>query len=295
MKKSLAIVLTSAFILGMLTGCCREHQWVEASCSTPKTCVVCGKTEGDPLQHQWSTATCSTPMTCSLCDITQGQTLPHTEGTPATYQSGALCSVCGQEMSSPLQAEFDEKNITGTFIEINTPAPYKTACYDDPTLSTTGTVAVIDYRRFPSDESHEAKDGYEWITYTWEATMGDTTSNEHGYMMGPIINDFYTIKDFTDSFTVVDDLAGIASFTVNMDGTLYGDCICEWGNWDWGNGWYDKGDGTSQITGTATTYLLVPAGYDGIVSGLRNRQLDWPDGSYIYDINDPDALFFRCN
>ena len=39
------------FALGYCTG---EHEWTDATCETPKTCSVCGKTEGDPLGHDWN-------------------------------------------------------------------------------------------------------------------------------------------------------------------------------------------------------------------------------------------------
>ena len=31
-----------------------EHVWIEATCTAPKTCAVCGATEGDALSHDWS-------------------------------------------------------------------------------------------------------------------------------------------------------------------------------------------------------------------------------------------------
>ena len=33
-----------------------EHSWTEATCTMPKTCTVCGETEGEALGHQWSEA-----------------------------------------------------------------------------------------------------------------------------------------------------------------------------------------------------------------------------------------------
>ena len=37
----------------------RLHQWVDATCTTPKTCFVCGLTEGKPLGHQLRFGTCT--------------------------------------------------------------------------------------------------------------------------------------------------------------------------------------------------------------------------------------------
>lgn len=34
----------------MLTGCGHEHTWADATCTEPKTCSVCGETEGEVLE-----------------------------------------------------------------------------------------------------------------------------------------------------------------------------------------------------------------------------------------------------
>ena len=47
------------FALGYCTG---EHTWEDATCETPKTCSVCGKTEGEALGHNWDANS-----TCTVC------------------------------------------------------------------------------------------------------------------------------------------------------------------------------------------------------------------------------------
>ena len=54
-----------------------NHTWVAADCGTPKTCSVCGATEGNPLGHDWIAADCDTPKTCSACGETEGARLGH--------------------------------------------------------------------------------------------------------------------------------------------------------------------------------------------------------------------------
>ena len=49
------------------------HDWVEATCTEPKTCSRCGETEGEPLGHNWIEATYETPKTCSRCGATEGE------------------------------------------------------------------------------------------------------------------------------------------------------------------------------------------------------------------------------
>jgi len=40
------------------------HRWKDATCTSPKTCTVCGVTEGEMLAHGWEDATCTSPKTC---------------------------------------------------------------------------------------------------------------------------------------------------------------------------------------------------------------------------------------
>lgn len=69
------------------------HQWEEATCTEPKTCSVCGKTEGEALGHKWKKATCEEPKICSVCGETEGEALGH-KWKPATCTEPKTCSVC---------------------------------------------------------------------------------------------------------------------------------------------------------------------------------------------------------
>ena len=71
------------------------HTWVEADCETPKTCSVCGETEGEALGHTWVDADCETPKTCSVCGETEGEALGHT-WVEADCVTPKTCSVCGK-------------------------------------------------------------------------------------------------------------------------------------------------------------------------------------------------------
>lgn len=51
------------------------HTWVDANCTAPKTCSVCGKTEGAALGHQWQEADYQNPKTCLSCGATEGDPL----------------------------------------------------------------------------------------------------------------------------------------------------------------------------------------------------------------------------
>ena len=71
------------------------HSWNEATCTVPKTCKVCGETEGEPLGHSWNEATCTVPKTCEICGETEGEALGHS-WIEATMTEPKTCEVCGE-------------------------------------------------------------------------------------------------------------------------------------------------------------------------------------------------------
>ena len=76
-----------------------EHIWVDANCTTPKTCEKCLETDGDPIGHipNVDDGDCTTEITCSVCgEVTAAANASHTGGT-ATCARRAKCEVCGTE------------------------------------------------------------------------------------------------------------------------------------------------------------------------------------------------------
>lgn len=88
-------------VCGETEGSALEHAWNNATCTSPKTCSICGTTEGSVLGHTWNNATCTSPKTCSICGATEGSTLSHS-WIDATYDTPKTCSVCGETTGSPL-------------------------------------------------------------------------------------------------------------------------------------------------------------------------------------------------
>lgn len=78
-----------------------NHNWIEATCTDPRTCSICGEIEGVPLGHTWLEATCTEPKTCSICGETEGEPLGHT-WLEATCTESKTCSVCGESEGEPL-------------------------------------------------------------------------------------------------------------------------------------------------------------------------------------------------
>lgn len=101
------------------------HLWEDATCSAPKTCKLCGKTEGEKLEHEWLEATCNYPERCSLCGVTQGTTV-HT-WLPATCLEPETCSGCRRTKGSALghdwiEATYDDPETCSRCGKIGGPA-----------------------------------------------------------------------------------------------------------------------------------------------------------------------------
>ena len=81
----------------LLTGCHMKHEWKEATCTDPRTCIVGNETEGEPLGHVWLEATCKAPRTCEVCGETTGEPVAHTweEADCATPRTCAVCHIPG--------------------------------------------------------------------------------------------------------------------------------------------------------------------------------------------------------
>lgn len=142
MKKKHAIILVSVALLivvaltlfFVLKGCDNgkvadcQHQWSEATCTEPKTCLICNATEGEALghdwqgenprvcarcgatdgstdatacAHEWTEATCTEPKTCTLCKKTEGTALGH-KWQDATCSEPKTCTVCHVTEGDPL-------------------------------------------------------------------------------------------------------------------------------------------------------------------------------------------------
>lgn len=69
---------------------CKEHTWEEASCTAPKTCSVCGATEGEPAPHTGGTATCTEQAICEMCQSPYGEIDPDNHN-----YVDYICTRCG--------------------------------------------------------------------------------------------------------------------------------------------------------------------------------------------------------
>lgn len=59
----IAIIGIGLAIIGGIGFYTCYHTWNAATCTRPRTCSICGKTEGESKGHTWSNATCTKPQT----------------------------------------------------------------------------------------------------------------------------------------------------------------------------------------------------------------------------------------
>ena len=104
------IILLAGITLSLI-GCGHKHQWVDATCTLPKTCSECGKTEGEPLGHDWADATCTEPKTCKVCGATEGEPLGH-HWLAATCYDPLICKVCGVKKGEALGHKWKDATCT---------------------------------------------------------------------------------------------------------------------------------------------------------------------------------------
>ena len=125
------------------------HDWKEADCTTPKTCKVCGTTEGSALGHTPNADDndCTTAVTCSKCGtVTTEAKDAHTPNADdGNCLTAVTCSICG--------------TVTTEAKEAHTPNADDGNCLTAVTCSICGTVTT------------EAKDAH-----TPNADDGDCTT-----------------------------------------------------------------------------------------------------------------------
>lgn len=93
--KKIALVLLLLCLVCALTACSCDHEWQEASCEAPKTCTLCGETEGEVLPHVWNEATCVNPKFCRNCSIIEGEVPTGHQWQDLENNCFQICSVCG--------------------------------------------------------------------------------------------------------------------------------------------------------------------------------------------------------
>ncbi|MEG0836236.1 MAG: hypothetical protein RR413_12425 [Christensenellaceae bacterium] len=117
MKRILLSIFTLIGIFA-LAGCQHTHQWVEATCISPKTCSTCDETEGEALGHQWIEATCTAPKMCSVCHTTEGSKKAHTVSSGEGIPKCTECNEFVVELTAK-DVQYDMGNNVNQYFTLN--------------------------------------------------------------------------------------------------------------------------------------------------------------------------------
>lgn len=93
------LVLIAFAIVGVIAIYMCYHRWNDATCTKPRTCSICRKTEGEAMGHKWGDATCTKPQMCTVCNETKGKELGHDPDTWSTIKE-ATCTAVGENEST---------------------------------------------------------------------------------------------------------------------------------------------------------------------------------------------------
>lgn len=166
------------------------HEWSDATCTEPKTCSVCGRTQGEPTGHEWIDATCTEPKTCSKCGGAEGDALGHGEWKWQTTKKATLeelgekqriCPACGavSETKKTYFYDLTDSDVALYASVLDTYNSLKASHMNPDSFELLGAVAKPDGKRTTICVSYVG--GGEKLTdYFWKDTYEKEVSNRFG-------------------------------------------------------------------------------------------------------------------
>lgn len=196
--KILALLLLVGAIIS-LTACECKHEWKEATCLTPKTCNLCGVTEGKTGEHNYVDATCQSPKCCTICDATEGEPLEH------EYKDGFCIYCCAKD--SDYFAAATQEFINGYKNTEN----YGFTNNDD--MLTWVEITSYDIKKGASNATYEEQ-GYEHCIYKFKAGTLYSYSRYEG-------KEGVTNKDVTQDLKYTLNYTVVNNDTANVNGKTW--------------------------------------------------------------------------
>ena len=88
------------------------HDWNAADCDTPKTCSICGATEGEALGHtaEADDGNCTTDIKCATCGtvLTSGKTQHVAHADDGDCTTPVTCTACSTVVTEAKSHDFSE-------------------------------------------------------------------------------------------------------------------------------------------------------------------------------------------
>lgn len=126
--KQLSVIVTVVLLIVSMTGCnirqelrratC-QHQWQKSTCLAPRTCTLCGLTEGKVRAHEYANTACNAAQPCIYCGTMDG-----IEYTHEWRNNCKICKHCGYD-ARPADDRFMDKLVLGleSRFALNPPDP----------------------------------------------------------------------------------------------------------------------------------------------------------------------------
>ena len=176
------------------------HDWNAATCTSAKTCKVCGATEGAATGHSWNAATCTSAKTCKVCGATEGSATGHSYSNDTDLE----CNSCG----------------------------YVRGYWSEWTDNGTSAVSETATREVKTDTVTVTAPQYRYSRTVWYSSSGTYSSSKRppsGYTEGTVKKGSKTYRwdysDWYDTAIAVEWVyyngSSTATSTYNCGGTIY--------------------------------------------------------------------------
>lgn len=182
------------------------HSWTPATCTAPKTCSVCGATEGGALGHNWSAATCTTPKTCSVCGQTEGSANGH------NYQNG-VCAVCGVKKIGTISLPTTPLNVSWTCKNhVYSSATISNISYEYSYYKKSGAPCLSMTVRGEKSFDEDGEFGNQWLMFVVAAynSSGKVISSKKVSVLGLIVG-----QEFSETF-ILDNIDQYNDYTIKI-------------------------------------------------------------------------------
>lgn len=317
MRKRMFLLITAVVCVFVLAGCKCKHQWVDATCETPKTCSKCDEVEGSSLGHAWVEATCTTAKTCKTCGLISGEALGHdwaeatctaaktcgicgeTEGEPlehswveANYQQPKTCSVCGETEGTPVPGAFEKDGLKAQVAEEGKEYSLKAA-------EIPFAVVLESVEELEASELHKEREGYEWqkVTIRIDAKEKQTAIGNNAPLYINFV-DYYDPETFFSTMkTLYEEGPIVTGFTVNSCGTDYSDCVMVHESFEVIQEAASDENPEGVWAVKITVAMQLPADYDGMLLcvGDAVKLAEEYEGDYQKLFQDENTLFLHLN
>ena len=115
MKKILCLISVFMLIVVLafsLSSCECNHEWQEATCTTPRTCTKCGETIGTTLYHNYERVGCDEYLRCKDCGTDSTYSKSYHSYVGNCEEIGA-CFYCGEPSPKALEHTYKGNIHTG--------------------------------------------------------------------------------------------------------------------------------------------------------------------------------------